>query len=69
MVKSSAQAATHWETVRTLTLQSTEVARHAELWPWLLAAFLPLALADLLIRRWEHVRGLFAPLRLARPHA
>jgi len=44
-----------------LRLQAAEVARHAELWPWLLAAFLPLALADLLLRRWEHVRGLLGP--------
>lgn len=49
-----------------LALQSTEVARHADLWPWLLALFVPLALADLMLRRWEHVRGLAAPLRLAR---
>lgn len=46
-----------------LRLEATEVARYADLWPWLLAAFVPLALVDLLIRRWEHVRGLLAPLR------
>ncbi|MFN0126218.1 MAG: VWA domain-containing protein [Verrucomicrobiales bacterium] len=46
-----------------LSLEATEVARHADLWPWLLAAFVPLALLDLLIRRWEHVGGMLAPLR------
>lgn len=49
-----------------LALDGSEVARHAELWPWLLALFVPLALADLALRRWEHVRGLAAPLRSSR---
>jgi hypothetical protein len=46
-----------------LTLRTSEVARYVELWPWLMAMFLPLALADLMIRRWEHVRGLVAAVR------
>jgi len=45
-----------------LILQASAVSRYADLWPWLLAAFLPLALADLLLRRWEHVRSLLGPL-------
>jgi len=49
-----------------LKLEATEVSRHAEIWPWLLAIFLPLALVDLLLRRWEHAQSLLAPLRWAR---
>lgn len=45
------------------------VADYRELRPWLLGAFLLLLLADVMIRRWEHVRGVAGMLRLtpARP--
>jgi uncharacterized membrane protein len=46
--------------VRKIGLEGAEIASYIELWPWLLGLFLPLCLADLMIRRWEHVLGLVA---------
>ena len=40
-----------------IDLTAAEVSRYIELWPWLLAIFLALAMVDLFIRRWEHVQG------------
>lgn len=42
-----------------LDLQGRGVARHIELWPWIVYAMLALFLADVAIRRWENVRGMF----------
>lgn len=41
-----------------LSLEAKAVANYVELWPWLLTLFLPLCVLDLLLRRWEHVRGI-----------
>lgn len=46
-----------------LDLGGAEVARSVELWPYLLWLFIPLFLADLAVRRWEHVRGLADQVR------
>ncbi len=41
-----------------IALQGEGVARHVELWPWILYLMLALFLADVAIRRWENVRGM-----------
>ncbi len=46
-----------------LSLSGEAVARHVELWPQLMTAFLALLLLDLLIRRWENVLGVVDLLR------
>ena len=40
-------------------LSSTRAAQYVELWPPLVIALLMLFLADIAIRRWEHVNGLW----------
>ncbi len=46
----------------TLSLNGDAAPRGRELWPWLLFAFLPLFLADVLIRRWENWQGMLEML-------
>jgi uncharacterized membrane protein len=41
-----------------LTLSGAGVARHVELWPYLLGLFLGLFFVDLLVRRWENALGI-----------
>jgi Ca-activated chloride channel family protein len=41
-----------------LTLAGADVLRFVELWPYAILALLFLFMADVAIRRWEHVRGL-----------
>jgi uncharacterized membrane protein len=50
-------------------LDGTGVARHVELWPYLLTAFVFLCVADVVIRRWENVLGLAEALRPGREPA
>lgn len=46
-----------------LVLEGSAVASFVELWPWLVLAALLLFLVDVLIRRWENVRGVLASAR------
>jgi len=42
-----------------LVLEGSGVARHVELWPYLLSAFFALFLVDVVVRRWENALGMF----------
>jgi Ca-activated chloride channel homolog len=42
-----------------LDLGTSKARRYIELWPWLVLAMLLLFLADVAVRRWEHVKGLW----------
>lgn len=49
-----------------LLLTGESVARHVELWPWLIYAFIALLLLDLTIRRWENLLGVVDLFRAGR---
>jgi Ca-activated chloride channel family protein len=45
-----------------LDLGGAKTANYIPLWPYVLLLMIPLFLADVLVRRWEHVRGLMDQL-------
>jgi hypothetical protein len=47
-------------------LASVKATQYVELWPSILIALLLLFLADIAIRRWEHVVGIWESLRPGR---
>ena len=46
-----------------LELTGADVSRFVELWPYAILAMLFLFMADVAIRRWEHVRGLVEQIK------
>jgi hypothetical protein len=51
------------EAGQTPVLGAAVLPRYVELWPQLVALMLGLLLADLLVRRWEQVQGIWIGLR------
>jgi hypothetical protein len=49
---------TYLENNTKLDLGSAKARRYVELWPYLIMAMLLLFIADIGVRRWEHVTGL-----------
>lgn len=53
-----------------LDLGGVEMERFLPLWPHILMALIPIFLADVMVRRWEHVRGVFSQVQgLVAPRA
>jgi Ca-activated chloride channel family protein len=54
----AATGGTYLDSKTTLELGATKARRFVELWPYLVMALLAVFLADIAVRRWEHVTGI-----------